>query len=150
MSSLNQVNLIGRVGRDPELKYLPSGEAVTDISVATSESWKDKTSGEKREETEWHRCVFFGKLAEVVGQYVRKGSQVYVGGKIKTRKYTDRDGNEKSITEIKCSELKMIGPRPDGEQGGGSRAPAQAPARAPAAQRPAGGGKHDLDDDIPF
>jgi len=149
MSSLNQVNLIGRVGRDPELKYLPSGEAVTDISVATTETWKDK-NGEKQEATEWHRCVFFGKLAEVVGQYVRKGSQVYCGGKIKSRKYNDKDGVEKTIYEIKCHELKMLGSRQDGtSDAGGQRAPAAAPrpaaARPAAAPRGAGGF-----DDAPF
>ena len=155
MSSLNQVNLIGRCGRDPELKYLTSGEAVTDISIATSERWKDKNSGETKEATEWHRCVFFGKLAEVVGQYVKKGGLIFVGGSIKSRKYTDRDGNEKTVYEIKCHEMKLLGSKSDneaGSNGGGQRqaAPAQRqqPQQRPAAQKPAGG--FDDDGDIPF
>lgn len=148
MSSLNQVNLIGRVGRDPELKYLQSGEAVTAVSLATSERWKDKNSGEMKELTEWHRCTFFGKLAETVGSYVKKGSLLYVRGSIRSRKFTPQGGGEeKTIYEIKGEQMQMIGPRQDG----GGSSPAPAPAARPAAaprQAPKGGG--DMDDDIPF
>lgn len=145
---LNQVQIIGRVGKDPEVRYLPSGEAVANFSVATTEKWKDKQSGELREETEWHRISTFGRLAEIVGQYVKKGGLVYVSGKIKTRKYTDKDGSEKYATDIRANELKLLSSRENNQ--GGEHAPrASAPQQrpAPAAQ---GSGFDDMDDDIPF
>ncbi len=145
---LNQVQIIGRVGKDPEVRYLPSGEAVANFSVATTEKWKDKQSGELREETEWHRISTFGRLAEIVGQYVKKGGLVYVSGKIKTRKYTDKDGSEKYATDIRANEMKMLSGRENNQ--GGEHAPrASTPQQrpAPAAQ---GSGFDDMDDDIPF
>lgn len=145
---LNQAQIIGRVGRDPETRYLPSGEAVTNMSVATSESWKDKQTGEKKEATEWHKVTFFGKLAEIAGQYLKKGALVYVSGKITTRKYTDKDGAEKYSTEIRADNMKMLSGR---EQGTEAPAQRQSPATnqrpAPA---PAPSGFDDMDDDIPF
>lgn len=145
---LNQAQIIGRVGRDPETRYLPSGEAVTNMSVATSESWKDKQTGEKKEATEWHKVTFFGKLAEIAGQYLKKGALVYVSGKITTRKYTDKDGAEKYSTEIRADNMKMLSGR---EQGTEAPAQRQAPAtnqRPAPAQAPSG--FDDFDDDIPF
>lgn len=145
---LNNAQLIGRVGRDPEIRYLPSGEAVTNMSVATSESWKDKQTGEKKDFTEWHKVTFFGKLAEVAGQYLKKGALVYVSGKIVTRKYTDKDGAERFTTEIRADNMKMLSGRDqDTEAPVHRQAPAansrQAPAQVPS-------GFDDLDDDIPF
>jgi single-strand DNA-binding protein len=116
MASLNKVILIGNLGADPETKYLPSGDAVTNIRIATTEKWKDKSSGEMKEQTEWHTVAFFGRLAEVAGEYLRKGSSVYVEGAIKTRKWQDKDGNDRYSTEIKASEMKLLG----GREGGGN------------------------------
>lgn len=141
---LNKAQIIGNLGRDPEMRYLPSGDAVANISVATTEKWKDKASGEMKEHTEWHRISFFGKLAEIAGQYLKKGSTVYVEGKIQTRKYTDKDGAEKFATEIKGEVMKMIGGKSEhGEQ-------QAAPAKQPARQAAAPSGFEDMDDDIPF
>ena len=145
---LNQVQIIGRVGKDPEVRYLPSGEAVANFSVATTEKWKDKQSGELREETEWHRISTFGPLAEIVGEHVPQGGLVYVSGKIKTRKYTDKDGSEKYATDIRANELKLLSSRENNQ--GGERAPRPSTTQqrpAPAAQ---GSGFDDMDDDIPF
>jgi single-strand DNA-binding protein len=162
MASVNKVILIGNLGRDPEVRYLPSGDAVANFSIATTEKWKDK-NGEMQEQTEWHRIAFFGRQAEICGEYLRKGSSVFVEGRLQTRKWTDKDGNERSTTEIRGDRMQMLGGR-----GGGTTAemrepdyavadapasaPAPAPARKPAA--PAGGRKSggidDLDDDIPF
>ena len=168
MASVNKVILVGNLGRDPEIRYLPSGEPVANITIATSSKYKNKT-GEMVEETEWHRVTFFGKLAEIVGQYLKKGRSVYVEGRIKTRKYTDKDGIEKYATDIIANEMQMLGGRegmgePSGDDGGGgydnalprrtaSAAP-RAAAAAPAARqapppRPASG-FDDMDDDIPF
>ena len=156
MASVNKVIIVGNLGRDPETRYMPSGDAMTSIAVATTDKWRDKASGEQKEATEWHRIAFFGKLAEIAGQYLKKGSQVYVEGRLKTRKYTDKDGVEKYSTEIVADTMQMLGSRAGG--GGGSaqmdeggysapsRAPAQAPARAPA-KAP---NLSDIDDDIPF
>ncbi len=158
MASLNKVLLIGNLGRDPEIRYLPSGDAVASLNIATTETWKDK-SGEKQEKTEWHRVSMFGRLAEIAGEYLKKGSQVYIEGRIETRKYTDKDGVEKYATEIKASEMKMLGgrsmaggtsdmdsaPRASSSRSGGGASPASAPAKAPA-----GGAFDDLEDDIPF
>ena len=146
MASLNTVQLIGNLGKDPETKYMPNGDAMTNIMIATTESWKDKATGEKKEATEWHRVTFFGKLAEIAAQYLKKGSSVYVEGSLRTRKYTDKDGVEKYTTEIKVDEMKMLGGKPEGNQ-----APAPRPA-APARPPQSGGAPNfsDMNDDIPF
>ncbi len=160
MASVNKVIIVGNLGRDPETRYMPSGDALTNIAVATTDKWKDKATGEQKEATEWHRIAFFGKLAEIAGQYLKKGSQVYVEGKLRTRKYTDKDGVEKYSTEIVADTMQMLGsrqgmgggaaPMDDGGYAGASRAPAQAPARAPASA-PARKSDFDIgDDDIPF
>lgn len=163
MASLNKVILIGNLGRDPETRYAPSGDAICNITVATTETWKDKASGERKEATEWHRVVFFGRLAEIAAQYLRKGSQIYVEGRLQTRKWQDKDGQDRYTTEIRGDEMKMLGSRQgggggDAPMGGGYDAPAAAPARqapqqAPAQKAPSqsgGGGFGDFDDDIPF
>ena len=132
MASLNKVIIIGNLGRDPETKYMPSGDCMTTIAVATTETWKDKQTGEKKEATEWHRITFFGKLAEIAGQYLNKGSQVYIEGSLRTRKYTDKDGVEKFATDIKADEMKMLGGRPEQQQAPVRQA---APAPRQAAQQ---------------
>ena len=153
MASVNKVILVGNLGKDPEVRYAPSGDAICNITLATSETWKDKQSGEKREATEWHRVVFFGKLAEIAGKYLKKGSSVYVEGSLKTRKWQDKDGSDRYTTEIKADEMKMLGSRGDsaGQGGGQQQAPQQRqqPARQPAPQ-PAPQGAPNYDDDIPF
>ena len=153
MASVNKAIIVGNLGKDPETRYAPSGDAVTNIVVATTETWKDKTSGEKREATEWHRVVFFGKLAEIAGQYLKKGSQVYLEGKLKTRKWQDKDGQDRYTTEINADEMKMLGSKGDGQQQEGQR-PQQTQQRPPAnpQRQPQGpaGGFSDMDDDIPF
>jgi single-strand DNA-binding protein len=111
MASVNKVIIVGNVGRDPETRYMPSGDAVTNISVATSDRYKDKQTGEMKENTEWHRIAFFGKLAEIAGQYLKKGSQVYVEGRLRTRKWTDQSGQEKYSTEIIADSMQMLGAR---------------------------------------
>lgn len=162
MASVNKVIIVGNLGADPETRYLPSGDAVTSIRVATTDRYKDKQSGEMREATEWHSISFFGKLAEIAGQYLKKGSQVYVEGSLRTRKYTDKNGVEKYATDIRADTMQMLGSRQgmggEGAGSGGSgaysraAAPAQRPAAAPApAQRPAASSNFDdMDDDIPF
>ena len=112
---LNKAQIIGRVGRDPEIRYLPSGDAVANLTLATTEKWKDKSTGEAKEATEWHRISFFGRLAEIVGEYVQKGSLIYVEGKIKTRKYTDKDGVEKYSTDITAETMKLLSSRGDSQ-----------------------------------
>lgn len=114
MASLNKVILIGDLGRDPETRYMPSGDAICNVTIATTETWKDKASGERREATEWHRVVFFGRLAEIAAQYLRKGSQVYVEGRLQTRKWQDKEGQERYTTEIRADEMKMLGRREGG------------------------------------
>lgn len=141
MASVNKVTIIGNLGRDPENRYLPSGEQVTSIAVATTENWTDKQSGEKKSLTEWHRISFFGKLAEIAGQYLKKGSQVYVEGRIRTRKYTDRDGIERYATEIIGDRMQMLGGKPEQSGSRNSYAEAKDTGRMPAAV---------MDDDIPF
>lgn len=154
MASVNKVILIGNLGKDPETRYLPSGEALTSFSIATSESWKDKTSGEKKEATEWHRISTFGKLAEICGEYLRKGSQVYIEGSLRTRKWQDKEGQDRYTTEIRADQMRMLGSRGGGGEGGGGgmREPAAAAAggggKAPA--KKSGGSFDDMDDDIPF
>ena len=118
MASVNKVIIVGNLGRDPETRYMPNGEAVTNVAVATTESWKDKSSGEKKELTEWHRITFYRKLAEIAGQYLKKGSQVYVEGRLQTRKWTDKDGVERYTTEIIADSMQMLGSRQG--MGGGS------------------------------
>jgi single-strand DNA-binding protein len=150
MASVNKVIVVGNLGADPETRYLPSGDAVTNIRVATTDKWKDKASGEMKEATEWHRISFFGRLAEIAGEYLKKGSQVYVEGSLRTRKY-DKDGQTHYSTEIKGDVMQMLGSR----QGGGApearaeRSSAPKSEAKPAAKKPAGGLK-DMEDDIPF
>ncbi len=158
MASVNKVILIGNLGRDPETRYMPDGGAITNISVATTEQWKDK-NGEKQEKTEWHRVAFFGKLAEIAGEYLKKGSQVYVEGRLQTRKWQDKDGQDKYTTEIIAEEMQMLGGRegmgsaPSGDEGEAPRRAAPAPRPAPTRQAAApksSTGFDDMDDDIPF
>lgn len=172
MASLNKVMLIGNLGRDPEVRYMPSGDAITNVTLATTDSWKDK-NGEKQDRTEWHRVVFFGRQAEVAGEYLKKGSQIYVEGSLTTRKWTDKDGNERYTTEIRADRMQMLGGRggsgggassggvEDGGYGDSSPAPMQsarpAPQQqqrsAPAASKPAPQKPaiiDDFEDDIPF
>ncbi|HXZ48613.1 MAG TPA: single-stranded DNA-binding protein [Usitatibacter sp.] len=157
MASVNKVILIGNLGRDPETRYMPDGGAITNISVATTEVWKDK-NGEKQEKTEWHRVAFFGKLAEIAGEYLKKGSQVYVEGRLQTRKWQDKDGQDKYTTEIVANAMQMLGSR-QGMGGAGAAAEreaseprdsggSRASAAKPAAK--AGGKFDDFEDDIPF
>ena len=166
MASVNKVIIVGNLGADPETRYLPSGDAVTSIRVATTDRYKDKATGEMREATEWHSISFFAKLAEIAGQYLRKGSQVYVEGSLRTRKSTDKYGVEKVATDIRADSMQMLGsrqgmggPSEDGGASGGGYAPRQAaparPAAAPAsrpapAAKPAASNFDDMDDDIPF
>jgi single-strand DNA-binding protein len=175
MASVNKVILVGNLGRDPESRTFPSGDQVCNVTIATTDKWKDKSSGEMKEATEWHRLVFNGRLAEIAAQYLRKGSQIYVEGQIRTRKFTDKEGVEKFATEIRVDQMQMLGSRqgmgsPQGggdddggySQGGGGgggggyaprapaaapRAPAPAPRQAPAKSS---SGFDDMDDDIPF
>jgi single-strand DNA-binding protein len=159
MASVNKVILVGNLGRDPEMRYLPSGEAIANLAIATSRKYKNK-AGEMVEETEWHRVTFFGKLAEIAGQYLKKGRSVYVEGRIKTDKYTDKDGVEKFSTQIIANEMQMLGGRegmgePAGEGEESSYSRPAAPARAAQTPRPAppakpSGGFDDMEDDIPF
>ncbi len=156
MASVNKVIIVGNLGRDPEVRYMPSGDAIAHIAVATSYKSKDRNTGEQKELTEWHRISFFGRLAEIVSQYLKKGASVYVEGRLQTRKYTDKDGVEKYATEIIAENMQMLGGRQGGDDGAAADNPASAarPARAPAAaQRPAPAatqGFSDMDDDIPF
>jgi len=149
---VNKVILIGNVGRDPEMRYMPSGGAVLNLPLATTDSWKDKSSGERQERTEWHRLVFFNRLAEIAGEYLRKGSQVYVEGRLQTRKWQDREGNDRYTTEVVVSDMQMLGGRGGGGDDFGTP-PAQqqqqqggAAGQASSAQLP----PDDFDDDIPF
>jgi len=157
MASVNKVILIGNLGRDPEIRYLPSGDAVANLNVATTEKWKDK-NGEQQEQTEWHRVAFFGRQAEICGEYLRKGSQVYIEGRLQTRKWTDKDGNERYTTEIRGDRMQMLGGRGGGA---GSEPPSRDAAREPepsvsAQSSPKTSGNKkpgsfdDMDDDIPF
>lgn len=155
MASLNKVILIGNLGRDPETRYMPSGDAICNVTIATTETWKDKASGERREATEWHRVVFFGRLAEIAAQYLRKGSQVYIEGRLQTRKWQDKDGQDRYTTEIRADEMKMLGRREGGDtpmrDGGSYDAPPARPDHTPAPQsKPASGGFGEFEDDIPF
>jgi single-strand DNA-binding protein len=172
MASVNKVILVGNLGRDPEVRYSPEGSAICNLSLATTSQWKDKASGEKREETEWHRVVMYNRLAEIAGEYLKKGRSIYIEGRLKTRKWQDKDtGADRYSTEIVADQMQMLGGRDGGEGGGGGGggyedAPQQQRAPRPQAQRPApqrqaaqpssgggGGGAAnltDMDDDIPF
>ena len=168
---INKVILIGNLGKDPETRYMPSGGAVTNVTIATSETWKDKATGQNQEKTEWHRVVFFNRLAEIVGEYLRKGSKVYVEGRLQTRKWQGQDGQDRYTTEIVANEMQMLDSRGAGASSGGydspppmgmdspparqqqpapatsTAAPASTPSAAPAAAQPM---VDDFDDDIPF
>jgi single-strand DNA-binding protein len=140
---VNKVIVVGNLGQDPETRYMPSGSAVTNLRIATNESWKDKQTGEQKDRTEWHSVAMFGRLAEIAAEYLRKGSQVYIEGKLRTRKWQDKDGNDRYTTEIIADEMQMLGSR----SGGGAPAMSDAPpANAPPPQQ----STDDFDDDIPF
>ena len=165
MASVNKVIIVGNLGRDPETRYMPNGEAVTNIAVATTESWKDKNSGEKKELTEWHRITFYRKLAEIAGQYLKKGSQVYIEGRLQTRKWTDKENVERYTTEIIADTMQMLGSRqgmggatamdddyssaPPARQGAPAAAGPGATSAPRQSARPAPNFS-DMDDDIPF
>ena len=149
---VNKVILVGNLGKDPEVRYMPNGNAVANITLATTESWKDKQSGEQQEKTEWHRIVMFRRLGEIAGEYLKKGSQVYIEGKLQTRKWQDNSGNDRYTTAIVANDMQMLGGRGGGGSAGfsGDSAPAQsAPAQSAPAPAPAAAGG-DFDDDIPF
>lgn len=165
MASVNKVILLGNLGRDPEVRYAPSGAAVCNVSIATTRQWKDK-SGERKEETEWHRVVFYDRLAEIAGEYLKKGRPVYVEGRLKYGKYTDKEGVERYTTDIIATEMQLLGSRDGGDDDGGgsysrgresSRAEARegaprggARAATSSSSKPASGDFDDMDDDIPF
>ncbi len=147
---INKVILIGNLGNDPEVRYMPNGGAVANITVATSEQWKDKQSGELQERTEWHRVVLYRRLAEIAGEYLRKGSKVYIEGRLQTRKWQDQNGNDRYTTEIIANDMQMLDSRGSGGSTGfGQQPPAQEGGAKPAAQSSAGP-LDDFDDDIPF
>jgi single-strand DNA-binding protein len=160
MASVNKVILVGNLGRDPEVRYTPSGAAVCNVSVATTRQWKSKDTGDKQEETEWHRVVFYDRLAEIAGEYLKKGRSIYVMGRLKTRKWQDKDGAEKYTTEVIAEEMQMLGGREgmgagSADEGGSGYGDRPQPASRPAAQRPAAPAKSstgfdNMDDDIPF
>jgi single-strand DNA-binding protein len=156
MASVNKVIIVGNLGADPETRYTPGGDAITNIRVATTDKWKDKASGEMKEATEWHRIAFFGRLAEVAGEYLKKGSQVYIEGSLRTRKWTDKEGQDRYSTDIRADVMQMLGRR---EGGGGPReesaaAPRSGEARSggdkPAVAKKPAGKFDDMEDDIPF
>ena len=142
---INKVIVVGNLGNDPDTRYMPSGGAVTNLSIATSEQWKDKQTGEQKERTEWHKVAMFGRLAEIAAEYLRKGSQVYIEGKLRTRKWQDRDGNDRWTTEIIADEMQMLGGR-----GGGGTAPMRDDRGGSSSSPPPQPGPDDFDDDIPF
>src|ERR1700674_2873697 len=158
---VNKVILVGNLGADPETRSMPSGMTVTNIRIATNETWKDKASGAQQERTEWHSIAFFGRLGEIAAEYLRKGSQVFVEGKLRTRKWQDKQGNDRYTTEIIADNMQMLGGRAGGggtggaagmggERGGGSTTPTPPKDDYDQSPAPAGGGKEDFDDDIPF
>jgi len=149
---INKVIIVGNIGQDPEVKFMPSGGAVTNVSIATSETWKDKTTGQPQERTEWHRVVFFNRLGEIAGEYLKKGSKVYVEGSLRTRKWQAQDGTDRYTTEIVASEMQMLDGKSDGGQEQAQQAYAQPAQRAPAPQaaHQAPAGFDNFDDDIPF
>jgi len=144
---VNKVIIVGNLGNDPDTRTTPGGMAVTKLSVATTRSWKDKQSGEQKEHTEWHKVVMFDRLGEIAAEYLRKGSQVYIEGRLQTQKWQDKDGNDRWTTEVVASDMQMLG----GRAGGSAPAMYDAPASAPAPSAPPPrGGNEDIDDDIPF
>lgn len=145
---INKVILVGNLGQDPETRYMTSGNAVTNVTVATSETWKDKTTGQPQEKTEWHRVVFFNKLAEIAGEYLKKGSKVYIEGSLQTRKWQNKEGVDQYTTEIKATEMQMLDSR--GGDSGSAPAPNQPAPPPQAPQAPTNNGMADIDDDIPF
>ena len=148
---VNKAILIGHLGRDPEVRYSPSGAAVANVSIATTETWKDKQSGEQQERTEWHRVVFFGRLAEIVGEYLKKGSQVYVEGRLQTRKWQDKEGQDRYTTEVVANDMQMLGGRSGGASGGGyAEDYNQDAGNAGGGGSSSSGASEDFDDDIPF
>ena len=155
--SVNKVILVGRLGHDPETRYMPNGDAITNFSLATDEQWRDR-NGERQTRTEWHNITLFGKLGEIAGQYLRKGSQVFIEGKIQSRKYTGKDGIERTAYDIIGNEMRMLGDRNDGFDSGNNNAapptssnlPPAAPRRQPPQQTPTTPTIDDIDDDIPF
>lgn len=154
MSNLNKVLLLGRAGRDPEMRYAASGSAIVNLSIATSESWKDKASGEKREATEWHNVVFYDRLAEIVGEYVKKGSLILVEGKLRTRKWQDKSGADRYTTEIHAKEMQLVGGKPDRQDSAqherSTESKPSAPQKRQAPAQASNQSFDDLDDDIPF
>lgn len=149
---VNKAILIGNLGRDPEVRYSPSGAAVANVSIATTDSWKDKNTGEQQERTEWHRVVFFGRLAEIVGEYLKKGSQVYIEGRLQTRKWQDKEGNDRFTTEIVANDMQMLGSRGGGGAGGGYAEDYNQDAgySGGGSGASSSGASEDFDDDIPF
>jgi single-strand DNA-binding protein len=154
---VNKVILVGNLGKDPETRYMPSGSAVTNLRIATTEAWKDKQSGEQQERTEWHSVAMFGRLAEIAAEYLRKGSQVYIEGKLRTRKWQDKEGKDRYTTEIVADEMQMLGSKGGGASagaaaaaGGGGAAAASGGGSGRAAVNDNGGPPGDFDDDIPF
>lgn len=160
---VNKVILVGNLGKDPETRYMPNGKAVTNFSIATSESWKDKQTGEQREQTEWHNIVMYDRLAEIAAEYLKKGSQVYIEGKLRTRKWQDKEGRDRYTTEINANEMQMLGGRPGGsgggDFGGGESRSRSAPSSSSSSPSGGGGsgrapvsdsGPNEFDDDIPF
>jgi single-strand DNA-binding protein len=143
---INKVILVGNLGADPETRYMPSGSAVTNLSIATSESWKDKQTGEQKDRTEWHKVAMFNRLAEIAAEYLRKGSQVYIEGKLRTRKWQDKNGQDRWTTEIIADEMQMLG----GRGGGGGSAPMSSGQDSGPPSAPPQAGPDDFDDDIPF
>jgi len=150
---INKVILVGNLGQDPQTRAMPSGKAVVNLRIATTDQWRDKQTGENKENTEWHTVVMFDRLAEIAAEYLRKGSQVYIEGKLRTRKWQDKEGNDRYSTEIVANEMQMLGGRGGGGGGGGGgydREPAPRQAPASSGSGSGGGGRDDFDDDIPF
>jgi single-strand DNA-binding protein len=145
---INKVIIVGNLGNDPETRYMPSGSAVTNLTVATNESWKDKSTGETKDRTEWHKVAMFNRLAEIAAEYLRKGSQVYIEGKLRTRKWQDKNGQDRWTTEIVADEMQMLGGR--GGSGGGSASPQSSSDFDQSSNAPPQPGPDDFDDDIPF
>lgn len=153
MASVNKVIIIGNLGRDPDVRYTPDGAAVCNVNIATTSGWKDKNSGEKREETEWHRVVFYNRLAEIAGEYLKKGRSVYIEGKLKTRKWQNKEGADQYTTEIVADQMQMLGNRQDGEDApheSPAHQSAPAPRARPPAQQHSANGIVDMTDEIPF
>jgi single-strand DNA-binding protein len=157
MSSVNKAIILGRLGKDPEVRYMPNGGAVANLSIATSQTWKDKQTGEKKEKTEWHRVVLYNRIAEVAGEYAKKGSLLYIEGRIETKKWTDKDGQDRYTTEIIGDQMQLVGGRETGAGGndddgfsGGGRGAAPSGGGYQRSAEPSGGGVADMDDDIPF